>query len=127
MDDVTIKSPGDTYAEFDCVDISGSTLRGLLNGTKKEIENCDLYTVIEATPIYGCKKCKFGYRGRVVKTAGDDEGHIEYCEKFDECDTDVVGGLFVRSDLEATYGPLNNFMSCLACKNGKVLVSFWDK
>lgn len=106
--------------------MSSSTVRGLLKENTKEVENCDLYTIVETTPIYGCKKCKFGYRGRVVKTAGDDEGHIEYCEKFDDCDTSIVGGLHIRADLEGTFGPLNNYMSCLACKNNKLLVSFWD-
>lgn len=84
---------GDTFSEFDCVDLSNATLRGLKKTGKNEVENCDLYTAVEATPKYGCKKCKFGYRGRIKLETGDTEAHIEYCEKFDDCDTTVVGGL----------------------------------
>ena len=127
--DIEIEAVGETFAEFDCVDFSSITVRGLLVDGQKKVANCDLYVPLDATPnSYGCKKCKFGYRGRVVLTTGDTESHIEYCEKFDDCDLNVVGGLHVRSDLEGTLGPLNSYMSCYACSDSsKILVTYWSK
>ena len=99
----------------------------MANGTKKEIENCDIYSDLNNdTNFYGCSKCKFGYRGRVMKDAADTKGYIEYCEKFDDCDTTVVGGLNIMTDLEGSFGPLNTYMSCFACKNDKLLLGFFN-
>ena len=62
-----------------------------------------------------------------MSDAADAQGYIEYCEKFDDCDTTVVGGLHIRTDLESTFGPLNTYMSCFACKNDKLLLGFFNK
>lgn len=111
-------SPFDGFEAINsCVAISTNTVTGYLNIDNK-IENCEFYHNID-TNLYGCMKCKFGYRGRVkgYSNAGAELnfGFIEYCEPFTDCNQTVNSGMFDTVDAATINGLINRYFSCFRC------------
>ena len=113
-------SPFDGYeAVNSCEEHTGNaTIRGFTNQSKF-IENCEFYHQLD-TDLYGCMKCKFGYRGRIkgyTDGTPDNYGFIEYCDAFDDCDTTVNSGMYNTIAAATETGLMSRYFSCLKCKD----------